>query len=183
MDTKPWLTAIHRKTISAPLKTMLELNEIDSNLTILDYGCGHGYDLNYLKNMELNVCGYDKYIKTYSKDDYNKEYYDIILCFYVLNTIQEETERIEVISSILNILKENGHAYIAVRSINELHINKKQQYTHYKDGIITKKGTFQKYFDKEYLDHLITYNFTNIKYQYIKFPSNTLFIKLSKIHN
>lgn len=180
METKPWLTAIHRKTISAPLKKLLELDEINSTSKILDYGCGHGYDVNYLKKLKLNVCGYDKYIKTYSKEDYDKENYDVIFCFYVLNTIKSEKERIEVISSILSMLKENGHAYIAVRSIKELNANKNQEYTPYKDGIITKKGTFQKYFDKEYLDYLITYNFKNIQHQYIKFPNNTLFIKLSK---
>lgn len=180
MEIKPWLTAIHRKTISAPLKKLLELNQLNTNSKILDYGCGHGYDLNYLKEIGLNACGYDKYIKTFSTEDYNKETYDIVLCFYVLNTIKSEKERIEVLSSILDVLKESGHAYIAVRSINELHTNKNQEYTYYKDGIVTKKGTFQKYFDKDYLDHLITYNFENTKYEYIKFPNNTLFIKISK---
>lgn len=180
MEIKPWLTAIHRKNISAPLKKILDLNILDFNQEILDYGCGHGYDLTYLQKLGYKATGYDKFIKTHSNDDYQKYTYDIIYCFYVLNTIEDEKERIEAISNIIKSLNKNGQAYIAIRSIEELNSQKKDSYIKYKDGIITKKSTFQKYFTQEYLEELIYSNFTNITLEHIKFNKNTLFIKLFK---
>ena len=58
---QPELTAIHRKSPSYPLKQIFNYLEYDNK--ILDYGCGHGYDLCYLKELGFNIKGYDKYIK------------------------------------------------------------------------------------------------------------------------
>ena len=49
---RPELTAIHRKNISVPLQTIL--NNLKEEDIILDYGCGHGYDLNFLKKNGWN---------------------------------------------------------------------------------------------------------------------------------
>lgn len=180
MEIKPWLTAIHRKQISVPLQKILNLNFLNKNQKILDYGCGHGYDLLHLKNNGFNIIGYDKFIKTYSDDSYAKYSYDIIFCFYVLNTIHLEKDRIEVLSNILNCLKKNGQAFIAVRSIDEFQSQKTETYIEFKDGIVTKKNTFQKYFTSEYLESLIKDNFSDVKFEYIKINKYTLFIKLFK---
>lgn len=179
IEIKPWLTAINRKNISLPLKKLLSLNKLDKLDNILDYGCGHGFDLNYLKNESFKVTGYDKYIKTYSNESYKNDFYDKILCFYVLNTIPEINERILVIKTLLSILKPNGSIFIAVRSIDELNAMKNKEYNTYSDGLVTSKKTFQKYFSKEDISTLLE-TIENIDFTYIKFDKKTLFIEIKK---
>jgi len=72
----------------------------------LDYGCGRGFDADY-----FGIEGYDPY--------YRKQYpegkFETILCIYVLNVLQDESERIGVLQSILSLLEPGGSAYITVR--------------------------------------------------------------------
>lgn len=98
----------------------------------------------------------------------------------MLNTISDEHERIDVIKTLLSLLKTNGNIFIAVRSIEELKSSKSKALTPYKDGVVTAKGTFQKYFSKEDLNSLLHNNFNNINITYLKFNNKTLLIKLSK---
>ena len=181
MNIKPWLTAIKRKNISAPLRYLLENNYITKSDTILDYGCGHGFDLNHLKYSGYNTIGYDKFIETYSSSNYNENKYSSILCFYVLNTIDSEEERIDVLKSLSNLVENKGKIYLAVRSEDEFKSIKNHNFTYYKDGVITTKNTFQKYFSKENLHNLIQDNIKNINITYIPFNKKTLFCEISKL--
>ena len=168
---RPELTAIHRRNISVPLQTIL--NNLREEDKILDYGCGHGYDLNFLKKNGFNIKGFDKYIKTFSDEDYSKWKYDVIYCFYVLNVIAEESERIEVLSQIKNALKSSGEVYIAVRSEHELK-RSKSKLNKYKDGVVTSKNTFQKYFSEEDLTSLLENQFSEYEIKDIKINKNTI---------
>lgn len=180
IDIKPWITAIHRTSISAPLKNLLENNRLNTDQNILDYGCGHGFDLNYLKNNNFKIEGFDKYIDTFSNQFYYNNNYDVIICLYVFNTISEYNERVSVLKSLISLLKPKGKIFLAVRSIDEFNSLKNKNYKKYKDGIITSKGTFQKYFTKNDLEELIHNNFSDIKFTYIPFNNKTLFIELYK---
>lgn len=177
-EIKPWLTAIHRRSISSPLKCILKMDKLPKDSLILDYGCGYGYDLNYLNSSGFKAVGYDKYIKDFSSDNYQSSTYDIINCFYVLNVIPTEEERITLLQDLIKLLKNTGKIYIAVRSIEEFNKSKNVNYTPYNDGIITSKSTFQKYFTKEYLHDLIHNNFKNVTFTYLPFTKETLFIEL-----
>lgn len=174
------MTAIHRTSISAPLKKLLETNRLNIYQTILDYGCGHGFDLNYLKSNSFKIEGYDKYIETFSNEFYYNNHYDAIICLYVLNTISEYNERVSVLKELISLLNSKGKIFLAVRSIDELNSSKNTNYKKYKDGIITSRGTFQKYFTKDDLEELIHNNFSDIKFTYIPFNNKTLFIELYK---
>ena len=55
MQTKPWLTAIHRKNHSVPFQILKENNYISKSDIILDYGCGHGADVKLLSEQEYNI--------------------------------------------------------------------------------------------------------------------------------
>jgi hypothetical protein len=75
--------------------------------SILDYGCGRGDDADRF--------GWDKYDPHYfPKKPYDKEY-DIIVCQYVLNVIEDENERKKVIRDVLNFLHSEGTAFFIVR--------------------------------------------------------------------
>lgn len=174
---QPELTAIHRKSPSYPLKQIFNYLEYDNK--ILDYGCGHGYDLCYLKELGFNIKGYDKYIKKYSEDINIEDKFDVINCFYVLNVIADENERIEVLSFIKNTMKIDSILYIAVRSIEEFK-RFKGAYEIHNDGIVTRRKTFQKYFRKDELYTLIRKVFPYANICEIVGNKNTILLRVQE---
>jgi hypothetical protein len=100
----------------------------------LDYGCGKGFDA-----IELGMDRYDPHFthgrilcgeEAFKMPEMFGMYYTIT-CNYVLNVIDSEEERGQVLKNIQNLLMEGGKAYITVR--RDI---KKEGYT--------SKGTFQK---------------------------------------
>lgn len=180
MEIKPWLTAIRRKDLSKPIKNLLDKNYLNSTDKILDYGCGHGKDVESLKQKNFNIKGFDKYIEPFNDSSVFEDKYDTVTCIYVLNVISTVEERIDVISKILDTLKSDGNAFIAVRSIKEFESMKKVDVCKYKDGIVTKRKTFQKYFSKDELLNFFNLYFPYIILEDITYSSETLFMKLSK---
>lgn len=176
MITKPYLTAIHRKQPSLPLRKILSFINKDSK--ILDYGCGHGYDVKYLLDNNYLANGYDKYIKSnYNKIKYDK--YDIITLFYVLNVIEDINERVEVLKAIKDLAKDTSTLFICVRSYDEF-IKYKGNYKLYKDGIITSRNTFQKYFKEEEIKELLNTVFNDYDINKIKIVKTSHLFKISK---
>jgi SAM-dependent methyltransferase len=116
IQNKSHNTAKARKQPSAPIKLLQEQNLIRGR--VLDYGCGRGYDAIYY-GFEM----YDPYWWNFKP----KGYFDTVVCNYVLNVVDEETEK-EILSSIKRYLKKNGVAYIAVRrDLKEWGVNSKGQ--------------------------------------------------------
>lgn len=91
----------------------------------LDYGCGKGFDADTL--------GFTKYDPNHGPDKIIRPVlgFDIITCNYVLNVIENETERTQVLDNIKELLADNGKAYITVRR-------------DIKTEGVTKRGTYQK---------------------------------------
>lgn len=98
-------TAKNRKSPSLPLKLLLNKNLLYGD--ILDYGCGKGFDANYIK------C--DKY-DPYYFPSYPTKLYDTIICIFVVNIIESDDDRNGVIQNIQNLLKNDGVAYICTHS-------------------------------------------------------------------
>jgi diadenosine tetraphosphate (Ap4A) HIT family hydrolase len=101
-------TAKERDRLSSPARLLINHGLIVGK--VLDFGCGYGTDVNYLKEMGIDIIGYDKY----HKPDYPETTFDTIICLYVLNVLFPE-EQSEVLMQISTLLKPNGKAYIAVR--------------------------------------------------------------------
>lgn len=122
------LTAIERDKPSFPLNYLRERNMIQGR--VLDYGCGLGTDVNFLKSKGVNVVGFDPHYFPETPS----EKFDTILCFYVLNILFKE-EQNEVLMNISSLLKPSGKAYFAVRR----DIKKDGFRTHF----VHKKPTYQ----------------------------------------
>jgi len=103
--SKAHLTAIARKAISAPAQWLLKQGLIKSGHG-LDYGCGRGFDADEL--------GFDKYDPHYVPE-YPSGEYEQVICFYVVNVIEDSKERIELLNNIKDLLTSTGAAYIAIR--------------------------------------------------------------------
>jgi DNA phosphorothioation-associated putative methyltransferase len=109
MKDNSFKTAISRKTISAPLKYLISCGLINKSQTILDYGCGRGFDVQWLKENGYNVVGFDPYWNPNFNVLNTK--YDVILCTYVLNVVAPKIRKI-IIKNLTNLSK---NVYYSVR--------------------------------------------------------------------
>jgi DNA phosphorothioation-associated putative methyltransferase len=132
-------TAMKRNKPSRPLKYLLTNNLVVG--TVLDYGCGRGDDVDHLKH-QFEVHGYDPNFQT-AKPKKS----DTVLCTFVLNVL-EKKDRQEVIEKVRRLAKKR--AIFAVRSHRDGITG-----TPYKDGFMTRKGTFQKPFSQADLQELL----------------------------
>lgn len=143
-------TAKARKQPSKPVKILYEKGLIKGR--VLDYGCGRGADVAWLKSLGYEVVGYDPYWAN-NPSVLKHGYYDTILVTYVLNTVFPET-RHEILENVKLLLKPGGKVYITVRSNRE-----KIPGRPYLDGVITASNTFQKTFSPEEILDLVRQHF------------------------
>lgn len=117
----PAVTAIGRTKLSAPIAWLIGHHYLRSGQSkILDYGCGYGSDVRLLRdwNKGCPVIGYDKYHKDYNISlGFSCEgnfYFDVVLCTYVLNVVDEK-EQLDIIHNMWQHTLADGHLYISVR--------------------------------------------------------------------
>ena len=122
------LTAKERTKMSFPMNWLKRNSFLHGD--ILDFGCGHGTDIQYLNKLNFKIEGFDKYYQNIFPD----KKFDTITCIYVLNVL-EPIEQSDVLMSISELLKPNGRAFFAVRR----DIKHEGYRTHY----IYKKQTYQ----------------------------------------
>ncbi|MCM1218561.1 MAG: class I SAM-dependent methyltransferase [Lachnospiraceae bacterium] len=104
----PYLTAIKRSALSVPIRYLLKHNLLKGS--ILDFGCGFGYDTEELKRRGYDITGYDNYYRA----EYPQRKFDTILCIYVLNVLEPYAQA-EAMANIETLLAPNGTVYFAVR--------------------------------------------------------------------
>ena len=142
----PEKTAIYRKTCSRPTQLALAHNIITNATTVLDYGCGLGADVRYLKALRIDCLGFDPFYCPQPKPRKS----DVVLLNYVLNIIPDEHVRTHTLKKAISLAKKT--LIIAVRLEKP-----PPSYTKYQDGYLTKRSTFQKFYtQKEFLTYLKT---------------------------
>ncbi|MCS0200305.1 DNA phosphorothioation-associated putative methyltransferase [Vibrio alginolyticus] len=130
-------TAIVRHELSSPMKTLAKQGYLDGRFSIFDYGCGRGDDLRELEAHGLDVLGWDP---VFSPDN-DKVSSDIVNLGFVLNVIEDQDERLEALLSAWELA--NKVLVVSVMLANDSYI---AQFQPYKDGVITSRNTFQKYY-------------------------------------
>jgi DNA phosphorothioation-associated putative methyltransferase len=135
-------TAIVRYELSAPMKTLAKNSFLEGQYSIFDYGCGRGDDLRELEAHGLDVLGWDPNFLP----DANKVNADLVNIGFVINVIEERNERIEALQGAWELTDKLLVA--SAMLANESHLAK---FTPYKDGIITSRNTFQKYYTQSEL--------------------------------
>ena len=103
------LTAKVRSGASFPTKFLVRTGLIRGK--VLDFGCGLGADVKYLKKKKFDVEGYDPHY--YPNYPFDKKY-DTIICNYVLNVLLPE-EQAHVLMAISELLASDGRTYYCVR--------------------------------------------------------------------
>ena len=102
------LTVKERKYPSYPAKQLLSMGQIRGR--VLDFGCGLGVDVSFLRKNGCETIGYDPHYAP----EIPEGRFDTILCNYVLNVLLPE-EQVQVLMVVAELLKPTGKAYFAVR--------------------------------------------------------------------
>jgi len=103
--SKAHLTAMTRKTPSAPMSRLAADDRIKGKA--LDYGCGKGYDAD-----AYCMKKFDPHFYPVMPDGL----FETITCNYVLNVIESRKERLRVLRDIQGRLVPGGKAFITVRN-------------------------------------------------------------------
>ena len=132
-------TAIKRYSFSRPLTFLLENNLLNLKTSFFDFGCGKGDDVKLLKKQGFICSGWDPI----SFKNEKKVKADIVNVGYVINVIPDIHERSKVLKDAWKL--SNKVLCVSARLNNELSLLINQD--EYLDGYVTKKGTFQKFYD------------------------------------
>lgn len=130
-------TAIVRKGLSTPMKILYNKGYLSGEYTVFDYGCGLGDDLAELQANGIDASGWDPNFKP-EAEIYNA---DLVNLGFVLNVIEDVAERIEALHNSFELADK-----ILIVSCMLASESKLSQMTQYKDGVITSRNTFQKYY-------------------------------------
>jgi len=130
-------TALVRHELSAPMKTLVKHSYLEGSYSIFDYGCGRGDDLRELEAHGLDVLGWDPNFRP----DNDKVNSSIVNLGFVLNVIEDQDERLEALLGAWELA--DKFLVVSVMLANENYI---AQFKPYKDGVITSRNTFQKYY-------------------------------------
>jgi DNA phosphorothioation-associated putative methyltransferase len=130
------LTALVRYGFSAPIQMLAKFGFLDSSRSIFDYGCGRGDDIRGLQENNIQVSGWDPY---YAPDN-QKQSANIVNLGFVINVIEDINERVEALQGAYTLAKEL--LVVSVMLANQYSARGKP----FRDGVLTSRGTFQKYY-------------------------------------
>jgi len=77
---------------------------------VLDWGCGHGGDVLYIRN----AYGYDPHYQPIPPE--RGETFNTVLLTYVLNTIPEYHDRCQIVAEAVEYLESGGWLYVSIRA-------------------------------------------------------------------
>ena len=130
-------TAISRAVHSQPVQQLLRTGLLKSGVTFFDFGCGRGDDVRALQEAGFNANGWDPF---YAPDNPKLEA-DVVNLGFVLNVIEDPFERAKVLAEAYGLV---GRC-LTVAVLTD-HQRRSEVSRPYRDGILTNRGTFQKFF-------------------------------------
>jgi len=147
-EVRRHLTALVRYGFSAPIQMIARLGFMDGSRSIFDYGCGRGDDLRGLQENGIQALGWDPH---YAPDN-PKLPANIVNLGFVINVVEDINERIEALQGAYSLAHEL--LVVSVMLANQYATGGKP----FRDGVLTSRGTFQKYFTPNELKIFIEQN-------------------------
>ena len=138
--------AIHRTDLSKPVRLALESGVLETGLSFYDYGCGHGEDMQRLRERGFSCHGFDPH---YQPNEL-KVLSDVVNLGYVINVIEDPIERREALLGAWKLTQK-----VLIVSAQVLISDMYDGKVAYSDGIVSKRNTFQKYYEQEELKNYI----------------------------
>lgn len=139
-------TALTRYDLSKPVKTLLEYGMLKAEATFFDYGCGQGSDVRGLQALGHVAEGWDPV----HRPEVAKREADIVNMGYVLNVIEDPAERLE---ALVDAYRHARRLLVVSGLIQET--VESDRAAQYRDGIVTRRNTFQKFFEQQELQQYI----------------------------
>jgi len=133
-------TALHRKEISKPVRIALQDGLLSVHTSLMDYGCGRGEDVRQLRELGIQAHGWDPVFHPHGEIRVS----DIVNLGYVVNVIESARERDEVLKTAWSLAQN----LLIVSARSNLEDPPEETARQYSDGVITRLGTFQKYYDQ-----------------------------------
>lgn len=130
-------TAINRTDLSKPVAQAIKDGIITATRSVFDYGCGRGGDVNRLRQLGYTAVGWDPVFAP----DQPLESADVVNLGYVVNVIESPEERTQTLRRAWDLT--GSVLVIAARVDWEARVNGS---TPTADGVVTARGTFQKFF-------------------------------------
>ena len=134
---KRHLTALSRTSLSAPVQLLLRHGLLQPGRIFFDYGCGRGGDLEGLKELGYEGAGWDPH---YAPEGLRIAA-DVVNLGFVINVIEDPAERIDALTSAF------GLARVAL-SVGVMLAGGDTPGKPFRDGYLTSRNTFQKYFSQ-----------------------------------
>lgn len=132
-------TAMTRSALSRPIATAAADELLDQSKSIFDYGCGRGDDLRHLASLGYTIDGWDP---THRPRAVRREA-DVVNLGYVVNVIERTDERVETLRSAWALAREllivSSRLTWDARNLVGRPVG---------DGVMTKTGTFQKFYQQ-----------------------------------
>jgi DNA phosphorothioation-associated putative methyltransferase len=143
------MTALVRYGLSAPVQSLARYGFLDGTYGLFDYGCGRGDDVRGLLENGLTAAGWDPY---YAPDNAIHSA-GIVNLGFVINVIEDFDERLDALTRAWSLT-----TCLLVVSVMLFNSNDPRGET-FRDGVMTQRGTFQKYFTqpdiKEFLARIL----------------------------
>ncbi|WP_172976021.1 DNA phosphorothioation-associated putative methyltransferase [Halomonas sp. THAF5a] len=132
-------TALRRYSFSRPMQALARHGYLDGRRVVFDYGCGRGDDLRLLELNGVPACGWDPHFRPGAE----KVMAPIVNLGFVINVIEQPEERVRVLADAY------AHAQELLVVGVMLQGTSSAEHAAFGDGVLTSRGTFQKYFTQE----------------------------------
>jgi DNA phosphorothioation-associated putative methyltransferase len=148
---QPHRTAIARAKQSKPIEFLVANVALDPAARILDFGCGHGADVRWLRTCGFDATGYDAH-EEFGFSLAPSGCFDLVTMIYVVNILPSVAERMDAVNRAWAFVKPGGLMYIVSRTRSQIAAEAVSgRWKQFGDGYISSQSrrTFQKGHDRE----------------------------------
>lgn len=146
IDVARYKTALSRRDLSQPVSLMLRWGVIERESSVFDYGCGQGDDVAILNANGIEAFGWDPHHAPAGP----RRPADAVNLGFVLNVIEEPSERVETLKAAWSFARRALTVAVMLPSQTP-----QTPQRPYRDGFLTSRGTFQRYFAHEDLKSFV----------------------------
>ncbi|MDI5922707.1 DNA phosphorothioation-associated putative methyltransferase [Halomonas sp. LR5S13] len=132
-------TALRRYSLSRPMQALARHGYLDGRRVVFDYGCGRGDDLRLLELNGVPSSGWDPHFRPGAE----KVTAPIVNLGFVINVIEQPDERVRVLADAFAHAQELLVVGVMLQGTSAV------EHAAFGDGVLTSRGTFQKYFSQE----------------------------------
>lgn len=119
---------------------MLSDGVLKPGMRLFDYGCGRGDDLRYLAAQGYDASGWDPV----HRPDTGISSAEVVILNYVINVIEDPAERVQVLAKAWNLTE----SVLVISARTTMDARNLGETREHEDGLITSRGTFQKFFEQ-----------------------------------